>query len=285
MIIVFAGPSLMSECCNSDLVKFLPPAKRGDIYTATKYKSCSAIVLIDGVFGDQPSVLHKEIQWALSMNIPVVGTSSIGAIRAVEMKSYGMIGLGWIYEAYNRGKSMYIDQGCELEVTNSSSAEICEYRQSVSSAWVNSFLDNHVLLDDDDVALIYAPAELQYMCISEPLVNIARTFELAPVSRELIFRALLTAKDTYFPRRTRSNIAKALRRQNDFSSREIDELHAWSSDCYVDQKQADACSAIEWVCTTDLDELAHKQSELCIEFIETVFWARLRDADDFPHST
>ena len=45
-----------------------------------------------GAFASVPAVRHKEILWALSEGIPVIGAASIGALRAAELTAFGN---GW----------------------------------------------------------------------------------------------------------------------------------------------------------------------------------------------
>ena len=78
-----------------------PSIKRGDLIEAlNQYKGLKKIVMVDGVFESCPSITHKEILWAIEKGIEVVGISSLGAIRAVELKDFGMIGFGEVYEEY-----------------------------------------------------------------------------------------------------------------------------------------------------------------------------------------
>jgi hypothetical protein len=58
-------------------------------------------LLIDGGFQSEPAVKHKELLWALSRGIVVVGASSMGALRAAELSPF-MIGVGLIYRWYRR---------------------------------------------------------------------------------------------------------------------------------------------------------------------------------------
>ena len=53
-----------------------------------------AIGLIDGYFERVPSVSHKEILWAMSQGIVVIGAASMGALRAAELAPFGMLGVG-----------------------------------------------------------------------------------------------------------------------------------------------------------------------------------------------
>src|SRR6185503_7571185 len=92
-VIVFLGPTLQLQEARPLLdAVYWPPAKRGDIYRASKLEP-RIILLIDGAFEAQASVLHNEILWALSKGITVCGAASIGALRAAELAPYGMVGL------------------------------------------------------------------------------------------------------------------------------------------------------------------------------------------------
>jgi hypothetical protein len=62
-----------------------------------------AIALIDGVFESTPSVWHREIIAALEAGVAVFGAASMGALRAAELRSYGMVGIGRIYDWAKRG--------------------------------------------------------------------------------------------------------------------------------------------------------------------------------------
>ncbi|MCZ4798232.1 TfuA-like protein [Legionella pneumophila] len=87
---------------DSDLL--LPAIRRGDIIgVLLKHPSIEIIVIVDGVFEQQASVTHKEILWALEQGIKVIGLSSLGALRAYELRNYGMLGSGKVFEDYLSG--------------------------------------------------------------------------------------------------------------------------------------------------------------------------------------
>jgi hypothetical protein len=81
---------------------FLQPAAQGDVLLAAHAFHPRAMVLIDGQFEDRPPVRHKEILWAISQGIAMIGAASMGAIRAAELCDFGMIGVGAIYRWYRR---------------------------------------------------------------------------------------------------------------------------------------------------------------------------------------
>jgi len=104
-ITIFIGPSLKPDEAHTYLPEAicLPPAKRGDIAKAVS-DGANIIILIDGVFFQNEAVAHREILSALKSGVKIYGSSSMGALRAYEMESFGMIGIGKIYNWYHSGK-------------------------------------------------------------------------------------------------------------------------------------------------------------------------------------
>ena len=137
MKVVFVGPSLGNDIgrqreIHSD-VEFRAPAACGDILRAAE-DGASAIGLVDGYFGDLPSVWHKEILYALEQGIAIGGGASMGALRAAECSPFGMVGIGGIYEDYASG----------------------------------------ALMDDEAGALIHRPAEMNWTPLSIPWAALFR---------------------------------------------------------------------------------------------------------------
>jgi TfuA protein len=102
--VIFAGPSLNSSAREllasqtSSSIALLPPAQSGSIWKlSASFRNLKNIVIIDGFFYDTLSVLHREILDAIESGITVVGSSSMGALRAVELFGYGMFGYGDVY--------------------------------------------------------------------------------------------------------------------------------------------------------------------------------------------
>jgi hypothetical protein len=69
--------------------------------------------IIDGQFLQYPSISPKEILAAMDDGVRFFGASSMGALRAVELAPYGMVGVGRIYELYRSGE---IDADDEVAV-------------------------------------------------------------------------------------------------------------------------------------------------------------------------
>ena len=102
-IVVYTGMSIT----HSDAKKILdadyrPPVRRDDIKKIIDSEP-DIIGIIEGVFFNSAAVAHREIIEALKNGITVVGGSSMGALRAYELETYGMIGVGRIFEMYKNG--------------------------------------------------------------------------------------------------------------------------------------------------------------------------------------
>ncbi|MBX4959563.1 TfuA-like protein [Rhizobium lentis] len=137
MKIIFAGPSLPDAASLAGgAIRVLPPATQGDVLAAVE-QGANVIGLIDGGFEYAAPVWHKEILYALSLGVTVLGAASMGALRAAECHSFGMIGIGRIFEDYRTGR----------------------------------------LVDDAAVALVHAPIALGGKPLTIPLVNVSATLD------------------------------------------------------------------------------------------------------------
>ena len=99
---VFVGPTsvgldhLIFEA-RSDYCNFFAPIQRGDLPGLRD--SFERILIVDGYFQGVPAVGHAEIRHLLD-HAEVYGCSSLGAIRAFEMRDLGMVGLGAVYQRF-----------------------------------------------------------------------------------------------------------------------------------------------------------------------------------------
>ena len=134
MRVLFAGPSLHGVDPNLDGITALPPARQGDIARAV-LDGAGAIGLVDGYFDAVAAPWHKEILFALERGVAMLGSSSMGALRAAECAAFGMRPIGVIARDYFNG----------------------------------------TLDDDAAVAISHGPEELGYPPVSEPLVNVKPT--------------------------------------------------------------------------------------------------------------
>lgn len=204
MIVVFIGPTLPTAEVRAALAGTeaqLLPPAAQGDLYRAARRRPRAIGLVDGFFGNAPAVWHKEVLWALQQGIPVWGASSMGALRAAELEAFGMVGVGAIFEAYRDGR----------------------------------------LTDDDEVALCHAPAELGYVPLSEPLVNIRATLAAAraagAVSDAQHDSALAVAQALHYPQRSWAAIRAGLQARGETPCALDDWLAAGGR---VDQKALDA---------------------------------------------
>jgi hypothetical protein len=73
------------------------PIQRGDIAQAMR-DGVHVVGIIDGEFQQARAVSPSELMDALRSGMRVYGSSSIGALRAVELERYGMIGVGAVFD-------------------------------------------------------------------------------------------------------------------------------------------------------------------------------------------
>jgi TfuA protein len=208
-IIVFLGPSLEQETAASILpAEYRPPAKRGDLLRAAE-DGAAIIGLIDGVFHQESAVAHREILAAIKRGVRVVGSSSMGALRAAEMDTLGMTGIGGIYRMYKSGE----------------------------------------LVSDDEVALVFDPEtgfslSEPLINIRFTLKEAQRQGIITVQDHDLLLAA---AQSVFYPQRTYGRIVSAAgaaiapATQERFLS--FVKLHA------VDQKRADAIEALGYIKT------------------------------------
>jgi len=207
--IVFLGPSLDLVSAEKILAaEYRPPAKRGDILRAAG-DGADIIVLIDGVFHQDSAVAHREILAAIKKKITVVGASSMGALRAAEMHTLGMTGIGKIFEMYRDGR----------------------------------------LISDDEVALVFDPSSGYALSeplinIRCTLKKAEAAGVITPADREVLLAA---ACALFYPQRTYEQMAAAAAGTLDPVTRE--RFLTFAAARPADQKREDAVAALEYVRT------------------------------------
>jgi hypothetical protein len=101
--IMFAGPTYapvaVSRLAEATGFELRPPASRDDI-AAVAVGAAGLIALVDGRFNQSLAVGHAELRRAIDSGWAVWGLSSMGAIRAFEMRHFGMRGFGRVYEHF-----------------------------------------------------------------------------------------------------------------------------------------------------------------------------------------
>lgn len=101
-IVIFVGPSLDVRDARAVLdADYRPPIKRGDIDALMRAPVPPRIVgIIDGRFFQSFAISPKEMLPALEAGVKMLGSSSMGALRAVELLPFGMIGVGRVFEMF-----------------------------------------------------------------------------------------------------------------------------------------------------------------------------------------
>lgn len=235
MKVLFAGPSLGNDIArqrelHSD-VEFRAPAACGDILRAVE-DGATAIGLVDGYFGDLPSVWHKEILYALEQGIAIGGGASMGALRAAECSPFGMVGIGGIYQDYANG----------------------------------------ALVDDEAVALVHGPAEMNWVPLSVPWVDFEPTVEklfrdglMGAGERE---RMLMTGRVLHFSERTYPRVIRECAFEDEQRGRALLQAIRQGK---IERKRADALAVLDWLMQ---DKCAAQGADW--NFMATSHWELLR---------
>jgi hypothetical protein len=174
MKVVFAGPSIYGLEVQRGDVTLRPPAQYGDIARAVD-DGATAIGLIDGHYEQVGAAWHKEILYALSSGVEVLGAASMGALRAAECAAFGMVPVGDIAAMYCRGE----------------------------------------LYDDAAVAILNGPEELGFPPLTEALIDaeatIARLVQLGLATQGEANALGRSARELFFKERTDGAIVKRAR--------------------------------------------------------------------------
>jgi len=206
-IIVFLGPSLERDRAEAILpAEYRPPARRGDILRAVQ-DGADIIGLIDGVFHQESAVAHREILAAVKKGVKVVGSSSMGALRAAEMDTLGMTGIGEIYRMYRSGE----------------------------------------LVSDDEVALVFDPEtgfSLSEPLVNIRF-TLREAERQGIISGQDHAALLAAAKAVFYPQRTYAKMVMAAGDKIPLQTR--DGFLAWVKLHAVDQKRNDAVAALEYI--------------------------------------
>lgn len=206
-IIVFLGPSLDQAAAEKILsAHYHPPARRGDLLAAVK-NGATIIGLIDGVFHQESAVAHREILAAVKMGVKVVGASSMGALRAAEMDTLGMVGVGEIYRMYKSGQ----------------------------------------LESDDEVALVFDPSSGLALSepLINIRFTLKRAMKEEIISLLEHDTLLSSARSLFYPNRTyRAIVANTRGAIQETVGKQF--LH-WADTNACDQKREDAVAALEYI--------------------------------------
>lgn len=205
---IFLGPSLPIDVARRELnATYYPPAAQGDVYRAALTRP-TAIGVIDGYFDAVPAVWHKEILWAMDRGIAVFGAASMGALRAVELSSFGMQGVGDIFDSFASG----------------------------------------MLEQDDEVAVAHAGPEAGFRPMSDAMVNVRATLRAAEAAGVISAssRAAIedVAKSLHYVDRVWPTIFAGAREAELGADGSLDALVNFVRTEAVDQKRLDALALL-----------------------------------------
>ncbi|SCX32565.1 hypothetical protein DSM25558_5486 [Agrobacterium sp. DSM 25558] len=207
MKVIFAGPTLYGADLPSNADYQLRPPARQGDFYNAVQDGATVIGLIDGVYEYVPAIWHKEILFGLAQGVHTFGAASMGALRAAECAAFGMVGIGKIFDGYMSG----------------------------------------LLEDDSDVALSHGPAEVGFLPLSEPFVNvratISRCLQLSYITADEHDHLLTAAKAIFFKDRTYKRLVRSSISDGTRASQILEALRAHN----VNQKLQDAQLLIEAV--------------------------------------
>ena len=201
--VVFLGPSLpWSEAKALLNADYRQPIKRGDLPEVSP--EVKLIGIIDGVFMGEAAVGHREIIDALRAGAIIFGGSSMGALRAYELKDYGMKGIGEVFRLFDEG----------------------------------------VIEGDDEVALSFNPETLQAISepLVNMRVNLNHAVEGGLISAEQRDSILSELKGVYFPRRTKQILSEIARKS--IGPEDFSRLNVFFGNHYKDIKKEDAIEVL-----------------------------------------
>ena len=207
-IVVFTGTSLSWEEAGSLLdADYRPPVKRNDINILVDKGGPDIIGIIDGIFFDRAAVAHREIIRAIKAGVTVVGGCSMGALRASELDTHGMIGVGRIYEWYRDG----------------------------------------VVESDDEVAVTFHPETLEPLSVPlvNMRTTLEHAVEEGIIDQHQSDMLLKAAKSMYYPDRSYHAAVKMVVESGLISSSEQDAIINFLVDNEVDVKREDALLVIK----------------------------------------
>lgn len=200
--VIFIGPTLSIDKAKEILdADYRPPAKKGDLLklipTAVKF-----VGLIDGYFlQDYPPTPIEVYNLLRKKDVLVFGSSSLGALRAVELKRFGMMGIGKIFNLFLKG---VIDSDDEVAVT------FTGYREYQSDALI-------------DIRYNLFLAQKKQIIDKNTKRNILRI-----------------AKKTYFPYRTYDDILEKSKKVFSLQKKQIEDFGEYVSKHKVSLKEKDA---------------------------------------------
>ena len=176
---MFVGPTLNggASIAKENGVRLLPPVKRGDVERLVSTRRPGVMAIVDGQFHQCLSVGHAEIRLAIAEGWEVWGLSSMGAIRACEMRHMGMRGYGEVYEWFCRDDDFRDD---EVALTHGPTAPYVPLSEPLIHirVWLRELVKRHLLSAAQEKRLV---KELMSMWFGERTLSRVRAMVLAAI--------------------------------------------------------------------------------------------------------
>ena len=211
--VIFLGPSLRLEKARKIFpdAEYRPPAKKGDFLRLATNPEVRIVGFIDGVFlQDYPPTPIEVYQLAIKEGMILAGAASLGALRAVELEKFGMVGIGKIFQLYKIGK----------------------------------------LNADDEVAVTFVPEgdyQLQSEALIDIRYNLFLAHRKGIISRQAKKALARVAKEIYFPYRTYSNLVEEAKVKYQILADEIDSFHSYIVSNRKSLKELDAMRLVAYI--------------------------------------
>jgi hypothetical protein len=213
--VIFLGPSLSPEKASRIFVEadYRPPAKKGDFLRLAADPNVKMVGFIDGVFlQDYPPTPIEVYQLARKEGVLLAGAASLGALRAVELEKFGMVGIGRIFQLYKTGR-------------------------------VNA---------DDEVAVTFAPEgdyRLQSEAMIDIRYNLYLASKKGVISKKAKRALARVAKEIYFPHRNYAHVIEEARMKHPALAGEIDSFGSYIASNRKSLKEIDAIRLVKYLKT------------------------------------
>ncbi|HEX7032307.1 MAG TPA: TfuA-like protein [Nitrososphaera sp.] len=211
--IIFLGPSLSHEKARKIFdADYRAPAKKGDFLRLAADPKVTMVGFVDGVFlQDYPPTPIEVYQLVRKPGVLLAGAASLGALRAVELEKFGMVGIGKVFQLYKSGK-------------------------------VNA---------DDEVAVTFAQEGDDYRLQSEAMIDIRYNLFLSHkkgiISKKAKIALARVAKEIYFPHRNYAHIVEESKRKHPSLANEIDSFASYIASNRKSLKEIDATRLIQYL--------------------------------------
>jgi hypothetical protein len=212
--IVYLGPTLSREDASRILdADYRDPAKKGDFLRLSQTLDEKKYVgFIDGVFlHDYPPSPIEVYHLATRKNIELIGASSLGALRAVELEKFGMKGIGKIFQLFKRG----------------------------------------IINADDEVAVTFVRDKniLQSEAMIDIRFNLFLAYKKGIITKQTKKRFVKIAKNIYFPFRNYEDIIKLAQNQFPSINDELENFRDYIVNNRDSLKARDAIKLLKYVKT------------------------------------